>query len=142
MTALRSETWQTKDLHMLAAMHLSEELREAHNCKQFLERQLFEKSASQPVNRAETNRPHERELDLFSVVDRTKERGDKHTGHVICEHLLASLRKQVAEQSAGEAFDEDAFDKKGCGRLANLQVLASGRQNKRVEQAQEQLSLI
>ena len=154
MTALRSETWVNKDLnrdlnkdpHMQAAMHLSKELREAHISRQFLKRQLLkrqllEKNASQPLNKPQANMPKSRELDLFSVVERKRTKSDKHTGHVICEHLLASLRKQVAEQSCLDSCN-NSQDVKDIYRLATMQNLASGNLKTKVEQAQEQLSLI
>ena len=88
------------DPHMLAAIHLAEELREAYACKVYASKSRASKShAGKKAYRSPGLSITEsvQEQDLFGPyglsIDRTRQ-----TGHEICEHLLASLRKQVQEE--------------------------------------------
>lgn len=96
------------DPHMHAALHLSQELREAHLCNVFVQRGAAKTTS---VKRDHSKRSQKSaipvEPDLFPGIAVEIGSGkeidtSRRIGHEICEHLLASLRKQIADEAGLE----------------------------------------
>ncbi len=82
------------DEHMQAAIRLSDDLREAYLCSAYVRR-----GKETPSQRPIFTHSELRQAELIEVGP-TKSIQSKPVGHAICEHLLASLRKQIALETS------------------------------------------
>ena len=130
------------DPHMLAAIQLSQALREAHRSQLFAKKQRAKQVKRLKQDSQAKARKSHANADLFGhqsgqrVVEQSQSR---RAGHQICEHLLASLRKQVAQESG---FDAVSVQRDQVGPRRKELISTPSQANQRSDETHIQLSLI